>query len=282
MKLTHTAAWVGFTAAALVVTSACSTQSAKETADKAAEVVSNSDKIMAALTRATDRTEQLGSAEVKMTTDIGTGAPISMDGTYSWGDGFAYDVEMDTKAAQMQTLTDDPSIRVLFVDGAYYYDVDPQPSGPLAGKEWMKIDGSAVFGEKGKSALSGAGGGSPTASMKGLKYAKDVEDLGKETVGGQSTTHYRAVIDQSQMGKFKDAFGDQDSLMGSVTGGVNSITMDIWVGSGDLPVRMTQEIGAMKVTMDFEKFGETAEVKAPPAAQTGDLTEQLKDMQQQG
>ncbi|MEJ1195999.1 MULTISPECIES: hypothetical protein [unclassified Streptomyces] len=281
MKLTYTAAWVGLTAAAMVAATACGSEGAKtaaESADKAADTaVSKADTIMAALSRATDRTEELGSAEVRTTTDLGTGEPISMDGTYSWGDGYALDVEMDTEAAQMQELTDSPTVRTLFVDGAYYYDIDPQPAGPLAGKEWMKIDGSAVFGESGAAAMSGGGGGaSPADSMKGLKYASDVDDLGKETVNGKSTTHYRAVLDQEDMGKFKEAFSGADSLLNSATGG-SSITMDIWVGDKDLPVRLKQEFGAMEVTMDFDKFGATKEIVAPPAEQTGDLTEEVKN-----
>ncbi|MEV6618332.1 hypothetical protein AB0N31_31615 [Streptomyces sp. NPDC051051] len=270
MKVKYTAAWVGFTAAALVAATGCSSDPVRDTARKAAEVADGSEQIMAALTRATDRTEQLGSAEVRMTTDIGTGTPVAMDGTYSWGDGYAFDVQMDTAAAQMQQLQDAPTTRVLFVDGAYYYDVDPQATGPLEGKEWMKVDSSAVFGEQGSQALSGSNG-SPSASMKGLKYADDVENLGSETVNGKATTHYRAVVDQERMGKFKDAFG---TLTDS---GATSITMDVWVGAGDLPVRMVQEFGAVKVTMDFAGFGRTAAVKAPPAAQTGDLTEALKE-----
>ncbi|WP_346779888.1 hypothetical protein [Streptomyces sp. S3(2020)] len=174
MKLKHTAAWVGFTAAALVATSACSAESVKQTA----EAVDKTDAIMAALTRATDRAEKLGSAEVKVTTDLGTGTPIAMDGTYSWGDGTAYDVQMDTEAAQMQTVQDDPKIRALFVDGVYYYDVDPQASGPLKGKEWMSVDASALVGESGRASLSNGGGSNPTESLKSLKYAKDVKDLG--------------------------------------------------------------------------------------------------------
>ncbi|MFB7090295.1 hypothetical protein [Streptomyces sp. NPDC056296] len=281
MKLTYTAAWVGLTAAAMVAATACGSEGAKtaaESADKAADkAVSKADTIMAALSRATDRTEELGSAEVRTTTDLGTGEPISMDGTYSWGDGYALDVEMDAEAAQMQELTDSPTVRTLFVDGAYYYDIDPQPAGPLAGKEWMKIDGSAVFGESGAAAMSGGGGGaSPADSMKGLKYASDVEDLGKETVNGKSTTHYRAVLDQEDMGKFKEAFSGADSMLDSATGG-SSITMDIWVGDKDLPVRLKQEFGAMEVTMDFDKFGATKEIVAPPAGQTGDLTEEVKN-----
>ncbi|MCX5003966.1 hypothetical protein OHB05_15220 [Streptomyces sp. NBC_00638] len=209
-------------------------------------------------------------------------APIAAEGTYSWGDGFAYDVEMDTRAAKMELLTADPSIRTLLVDGVYYYDTDPQPSGPLEGKEWMKVDASAVFGEKGAQALSGSSNsGSPAATMRGLKYANDVEDLGKETVGGKATTHYRAVIDKDHMGKAKDALSSGDTLFNSVTGGTDSITMDVWVDAKDLPVRLKEVFGTVTVTMDFEKFGATADVKAPPAAQTGDLTKLVKKGAQQ-
>ncbi|MFI6035308.1 hypothetical protein ACIBBD_14275 [Streptomyces sp. NPDC051315] len=275
MKLRYTAAWVGCTAAAMLAVSACGGERVTDTAKKAADAVDQTDTIMAALARATDRTEQVGSAEVRMSTDLGTGTPIAMNGTYSWGDGLAYDVQMDTEASQMQTLQDDPTLRALFVDGAYYYDVDPQPSGPLAGKEWMRIDGSAVFGEAGSKALSNSNS-SPSASMKALKYAHDVENLGTETVNGKRTTHYRAVLDQADLGAYEDALG-AGNLMGSVTGGVDEIAMDVWVGDRDLPVRLVQEMGAMKVTIDFEKFGGTTEVKAPPAAQTGDLTEAVKE-----
>lgn len=270
MKLQHTAAWVGMTAVAMVATSACGAESVRT----AAEAVDKADTVMAALSRATDRTEKLGSAEVSMTTDMGTGTPVAMDGTYSWGDGFAFDVEMDAKAAQMQELTASPTVRTLFVDGAYYYDIDPQPSGPLRGKEWMKIDGSAIFGEQGASALSG-NTASPAASMKGLKYASDVEDLGGESVNGKSTTHYRAVLGPKDLGKFQEAYGE-DTLFGSMTGGSSRVVMDVWVGPGDLPVRIVQEIGAMKVSMDFDKFGATREVQAPPAGQTGDLTDEVQ------
>ncbi|MDG9690611.1 hypothetical protein QC281_10870 [Streptomyces sp. DH17] len=285
MRLRYGAAWVGLTAAAMVAATACGSESAgsaTESADKVAEsagkaadtAVSKADTIMAALSRATDRTEELGSAEVRTTTDLGTGEPIAMDGTYSWGDGYALDVEMDTEAVQMQDLTDSPTVRTLFVDGAYYYDIDPQPDGPLEGKEWIKIDGSVVFGESGAAAFSGGGGASPADSMKGLKYASDVEDLGAENVNGKPTTHYRAVLDEKDLGKFKEAFSGADSMLGS-TGG-DSITMDIWVGEKDLPVRLEQEFGAMKVTMDFDRFGATEKIVAPPAQEVADLSEEAK------
>ncbi|WP_282083334.1 hypothetical protein [Streptomyces tendae] len=277
MKLKYTAAWVGLTAAAMVAATACGSDGARTAAETADKAVDKADTIMAALTRATDRTEKLGSAEVRTTTELGTGEPIAMDGTYSWGDGYAFDAEMDTEAAQMQELTDSPTVRTLFVDGAYYYDVDPQSAGPLAGKEWMKIDGSAVFGESGAAAMSGAGGeGSPADSMKGLKYASDVEDLGKETVNGKPTTHYRAVVDEKDLGRFKEALRGDDSMLDSALGG-GSITTDVWVGAKNLPVRLKQDFGAMTVTMDFDKWGAAKDIVAPPADQVGDLTQEVKD-----
>ncbi|MFF4397014.1 hypothetical protein [Streptomyces sp. NPDC001480] len=275
MRLGKSAAWVACTAAALLATSACGTEGAKT----AAKTVDSAGKAMAALARATDRTEALGSAEVRMTTDLGNGTPVAMDGTFSWGDGFAMDADMDSKATGMEALTHSPKIRCLFVDGAYYYKVDPLPSSRYKGRTWIKVDGSAIFGEKGVQALAG-GNGSPSASMKGLKYANDAENLGTQTVDGRRTTHYRAVIDQAHMGRYKEAYG-KNSPMGSALG-IKSITMDVWVGSGDLPVRMKQQFGAVTVTMDFDKFGKTATVKAPPASKTADLTDVVKQQQKQG
>ncbi|MFF0199359.1 hypothetical protein [Streptomyces sp. NPDC005017] len=277
MKLRHTAAWAGVTAVALVTTSACGAGTARQAAD----AVGDADVIMAALARATDRTEELGSAQIDLTADMGTGTPVSMDGTYSWGDGYAFDVEMDTAAVQMQTLQDAPTTRMLFVDGVYYYDVDPQPSGPLAGKEWMSIDASAIFGEKGADALSGsAGTGSPAASMRSLKYAKNVSDLGEETVNGKPTTHYRAELGKEELGRLADVYSGEENPFNSATGAVTTVVLDIWVGGDDLPVRLKQDMGSADVTMDFKKFGATATVTPPPAAQTGDLTEQVAGMQQ--
>ncbi|MFF4898541.1 hypothetical protein [Streptomyces sp. NPDC001068] len=269
MKLKYTAAWVGFTAAAMVAVSACGSEGVKA----ATKAVDNGDKIMALLSRATDRTDALGSAKVRMSTDLGTGTPIAMNGTFSWGDGLAMDVLMDTKATKMEALQHSPTIRTLFVDGAYYYDVDPQPAGPLKGKQWMKIDSSALFGDKGAQAFSGNTAGNPAATLKYIKYADHVKDFGTETVDGKRTTHYQAVVSQAQMGKFKDAFAND--TVNAMTGG-GSMTMNLWLDAKDLPVRLKERIGKMTVTMDFEKFGATAPVKAPPAAQTGDLTELVK------
>ncbi|MYW65896.1 hypothetical protein GTY65_17810 [Streptomyces sp. SID8379] len=276
MKHLRTVAWAGITVAALTATTACSADNVK----RAAGAVDKADAIMAAFGRATDKTEELGSARVKMTTTLPSTGPIVMDGTYSWSDGLAFDVEMDTAQVKMQTLTASKKMHALFVDGAYYYDIDPQPSGPLKGKEWMKIDASAMFGKDGSAAMQGGADQSPTQSLKQLKFASDVKDLGEGKVNGQTATHYRATLDKKAMGKLNDAYNG-DTTAHKMLGDVDRITMDVWLDGKDLPVRMTQEMGTMTVSMDFAKFGGAKHITPPPATQTGDLTQAFKDMQAQ-
>ncbi|WP_055525694.1 hypothetical protein [Streptomyces graminilatus] len=272
MKLRYTAAWVGFTAVTLVSASACGTQTVKHAA---ANKVDDNGTIAAALARATDRTEKLGSAEISASTDLGTG-PIRMEGTFSWDHGFTYDVEMATKGTQMQLVAHSPTVHALLVGGAYYYSVGPRASGPFKGKHWLKIDGSVLLGKKGAQAMSGVESGDPSAVMGSLKYAQDTKNLGEQTLNGRRTTHYRAVIDTARLGKLKDVYGDKDSLLNSMSGGATSIDVDLWIGADDLPVRVKQVIGKATVTMDFRKYGTAVKVTPPPVAEVADLSALIK------
>ncbi|MBQ0947597.1 hypothetical protein ACWDYK_02590 [Streptomyces anthocyanicus] len=275
MKLKYTAAWVGLTAAAMVAATACGSDGAKTAAGTADKAVDKGTAVMAALTRATDRTEELGSAEVRTTTELDAtgGEPISMDGTYSWGDGAAMDVEMDTAAAQMSALQDDPTTRVVMVDGAYFYDVDPQPNGPLAGKEWMRVDVAAVTGEVGADNM--AANADPTATLRYMTASTEVADLGEETVLGRKTTHYRGSVGAEHVERSKLTEAEKKAAIAALKASGGKLTCDIWVDGKDLPVRITQTGAGMTVKMDFVKFGATKEITAPPAAETGDLTEQV-------
>ena len=275
MKLKYTAAWVGLTAAAMVAATACGSDGAKTAAGTADKAVDKGTAVMAALTRATDRTEELGSAEVRTTTELDAtgGEPNSMDGTYSWGDGAAMDVEMDTAAAQMSALQDDPTTRVVMVDGAYFYDVDPQPNGPLAGKEWMRVDVAAVTGEAGGDNM--AANADPTATLRYMTASTEVADLGEETVLGRKTTHYRGSVGAEHVERSKLTEAEKKAAIAALKASGGKLTCDIWVDGKDLPVRITQTGAGMTVKMDFVKFGATKEITAPPAAETGDLTEQV-------
>jgi hypothetical protein len=266
---------VGAAAVALTATAGCGAQAVQDAAKKA----SPADLTAAVLTRVTERTKEIGSAEVTVKTDLGSGSPITMTGTYSWGEGAAYDVMMDTAAAQMQSVQDDPQLRALMVDGAYYYNVDPQPSGPLVGKHWMRVDVAAVLGEEG--ARTAENNADPTAGLRFIGLSK-ADDLGEQTVGGKKAHHYHARIDKDLVAKGELSPEEKKTLLNSLTGPVDAITVDVWVDDKDLPVRLVQEMGNVKMSMDFRKFGSAKAVTAPPVSDTADLSDEVRDSQAQG
>ncbi|MFF3844157.1 hypothetical protein [Streptomyces sp. NPDC002328] len=255
---------------------ACSEDPVADAAKKATKVADSTQQARAALTRASDRTRELSSAEVETTTvvDAAGGRPISMSGTYSWGDGAAMDVEMDTSAAQLSSLQDDPTTQLKMVDGAYYYEIDPQPSGPLKGKHWMRIDVSAVAGEAGAASI--ADNADPTAGLRYIGASAKVQDLGEETVLGKKATHYQGSVGPEAINNSKLTDAEKKAALRAVSAGGGKITFDIWVDGEDLPVRLKQGGGGMTTTVDFLKFGATKTITAPPAADTGDLTAQVK------
>lgn len=263
------------TAAVTVVALAaagCTAQSVRNTADKA---VDHTESITAALSRVTARTQKLGSARLEMTIDRGSGSPVSMTGVYSWGKGAAFDITMDTVAAQLDSVQDDPRIRAKMVKGAYYYGVDPQPEGLLKGKHWLRVDVAAVLGQSGADSVQG--NADPTAGLRYFALSKNTKDLGAQTIRGTKTRHYHAKIDKDNIGTLKNALTKKDkkTLLSSLTGSVDSVTVDVWVDGKNLPVRLGEKFGKVKVTMDFLSFGSTRTITVPPASDTADFTDQL-------
>ncbi|MFD9307220.1 hypothetical protein ACFWCB_31890 [Streptomyces sp. NPDC060048] len=258
--------------AALIVTvglSACTAGSSvgKQAADTAETLV-------ATLTKASDEASKAGSAKVKMTVtmpDTG-GKPVTMEGVYSWGNGLAMEAEMPAKDLQMEDMVADGTVTMRLVQGAYYYGIDPAPDGPFKGKSWLKVEASAVLGDKGASAMN-TGNSDPTAGLKTLKWAKDVTKVGTETVNGKSAVHYHATIP-------KDRLGDAASLFGAVGGGsADELVADVWVDDQGMPARLSQTYGSVSADVEFQSFGVAKDIAAPPVDDTADMTEMIKNGQ---
>ncbi|MET9463945.1 hypothetical protein ABZY44_03800 [Streptomyces sp. NPDC006544] len=266
MKASRTATGI---AAALVVTvgvSGCAvgTSVGKKAADSAETLV-------ATLAKASDDASKAGSADVKMTVtmpDTG-GKPVQMNGVYSWGNGLAMEAEMPAKDLEMEDLVADGTITYRLVQGSYYYGIDPAPDGPYKGKTWLKLDASAVLGDKGVAAME-SGNNDPTAGLKSLKWASNVTKVGSEDVNGKSSVHYRATIPSSKLGDAASAFG---AMGGS---GSDELVADIWVDDKGMPSRLNQAYGTMSVNVDFLSFGVAKDISAPPAADTADITDLVK------
>ncbi|WP_330294502.1 hypothetical protein [Streptomyces sp. NBC_00503] len=267
MKTAKTAAGI---AAALIVAagaSGCSIGSSvgKQAADSAQTLV-------ATLTKASDEASKAGSAEVKMTVTMpeNGGKPVQMNGVYSWGNGLAMEAEMPAKDLEMEDLVADGTITYRLVQGAYYYGIDPAPDGPFKGKSWLKLDASAVLGEKGAAAMN-SGNNDPTAGLKSLKWASDVTKVGTEDVNGKKSVHYHATVPTSKM-------GDAAATFGAVAGsGVTELVADIWVDEKGMPSRLNQTFGGSTINVDFLSFGVAKDIAAPPAADTADITDMVKN-----
>jgi Predicted periplasmic protein (DUF2092) len=112
------------------------------------------------------------------------------------------------------------------------------------GKKWLKID----LARAGKAAgfnLSLLAAQDPQQALAYLRTLKSVTAVGKETVGGVSTTHYHAVASGS--------------------------TYDAWVGDDGYvhQVRVITTSGAkVSATTGLSDFGTAVTVTVPPAAQS--------------
>ncbi|MFG2874294.1 hypothetical protein ACGFYU_04665 [Streptomyces sp. NPDC048337] len=243
---------------------------ARAGAEAGKQAADTAEAMVAALTSASDAASKAGSAEVKMTVtspDTG-GKPTVMTGVYSWGNGVAMEAEIPAKDVQMEDLVKDGTVTYRFLQGAYYYQVDPAESGPLKGKTWLKLDASAVLGDKGAAAANNTNN-DPTAGLKMLKYAKGVDKVGKEDVNGKQTVHYKATIPMDKMDK-------NSAAAFQALGAGSEVVADVWVDDKGMPARVNQAFGTSSISMEFLSFGATKEIAVPPAADTVDITAEVK------
>ncbi|MGW6710753.1 hypothetical protein ACWGDE_38490 [Streptomyces sp. NPDC054956] len=257
--------------AALIVTaglSGCSAGTGTSVGKKAADTAET---LVQTLSKASDEASKAGSAKIKMSVtmpDTG-GKPVAMDGVYSWGNGLAMEAEMPAKDLQMEDMVADGTITMRLVQGAYYYNVDPAQDGPFKGKTWLKIEASAILGDKGASAMN-AGNNDPTAGLKTLKWAKNVTKVGTESVNGKNAVHYHATIPT-------DKLGDAASVFGAVGGGqAGELVADVWVDDQGMPAKLSQVYGNVSAEIEFLSFGVAKDIAVPPAAETADMTDLVK------
>ncbi|MET9854284.1 hypothetical protein ABZY57_15220 [Streptomyces sp. NPDC006450] len=228
--------------------------------------------LVATLTQASDEAAKAGSAEVELSVtmpDTG-GKPVQVNGTYSWGDGLAMEAEMPAEDLRMEDLVADGTITYRLVQGVCYYGIDPAPSGPFAGRTRLKVEASAVLGEQGAAGMN-AGDNDPTAGLKSLKWAGNVTEVGREDVNGKSSVHYRATVPADKLGGTKAMFG---AVGGS---GATELVSDLWVDDKGMPSRLNQTFGTVTVDIDFLSFGVAEDIAIPPAADTADITEAVKE-----
>ncbi|MEV5613472.1 hypothetical protein [Streptomyces sp. NPDC052225] len=173
------------------------------------------------------------SARVDATTDTGRGLTSRSTGTLAWSDGvegtLTVRVTGGELAATTRKLGGDPS-QTRFLPDAYYTRMTDAFASLQGGRHWIRYPYDA------HSDLT------PADSLKALGAAKDLRRVGRETVRGVLTTHYRGT------------YGKQH--------------LDVWIDSRHLLVQRTQRAGDFTSTVRYSDYGAEAAAERPPAHDT--------------
>ncbi|MET9567173.1 MULTISPECIES: DUF7537 family lipoprotein [Streptomyces] len=194
-------------------------------------------------------------------------------------------MDLEDGASTMTMTSQGQKIEQRVLDGVVYQKAPAEQRAQLKlpkDKTWMKIDPAK---------LDGAGGqvNDPAESFGFTKGVtdKDVEKVGTETIDGTSTTHYRVKVAVKDLAQGDQAKADQlEKQLGTST-----LPLELWL---DDEGRLRQETIKLTLkpqagegqkdqavtsttTLKFTDFGTEADVEAPAAADTVDVTKKLAD-----
>lgn len=200
---------------------------------------------------------EAGSAHFEATIEV-SGQTGDMSGDVdNLGDveNMAMDMAMDIGGQQLE---------IVLVDKALYIKGAAMSAEP--GKPWIKVDISDPNNPVSQ-LFQATNPSNFTAYLEGVT---SFEDNGPESVNGVETRHYTVTVDTAKMLKANPAFKGQDV---SSLGLPAEVTSEVYVDSNNLPIKMSVGMGsAGTFEASFSKYGEPADIEAPPANQVSEFS----------
>jgi hypothetical protein len=158
------------------------------------------------------------------------------------------------------------------------------------GKEWTKLDleeAMSTLGVGGSAKdLFGAAGQSPADALKLLERVGNVTEVGRETIDGAETTHYRATVDVEEA--LKSAGAPPEAIAAVQRAGIDTnVPVDVWIGVDDgyvhrLHLSYGTDVAGQKVggelTMTLSDWGADVNVDVPSDDQVLDATKLLSQL----
>ncbi|MDT0570719.1 hypothetical protein RM704_25215 [Streptomyces sp. DSM 3412] len=189
---------------------------------------------------------------------------------------------------------------VRFADGVIYAEGDAAAVGGPADKEWISA-GPAVWGRGAADnntyrVLPAPLEASPLAQSTLLTGAKEVREVGAETVDGSGTTHYRGTVTTKSLRAAQSAAPDEptrklrtDSLDQFMMLGIEeTLTVDLWVDDDGRAERYRLrgethalkegrlvDTGPLDLTVTLLDVDRPVTVETPAAEDTVDLAERV-------
>lgn len=161
-----------------------------------------------------------------------------------------------------------PEIRTLYSADSIYYEVPPNASSAFGGKTWARISLEEMV--QGAFDLS-----SPTPQpeifferLKGVD-AEDITTVGKESIRGTETTHYRVALTwQDYLANVPPETRDQQMSMLEASG-LEIEPLDVWIDKDGFARKLAFSTGnaertlSTAMTMELYDFGVDVEVQIP-------------------
>lgn len=187
--------------------------------------------------------------------------------------------------AMQLTMTVGPlQEEIRYVDNTMYLQVPEQYRQQItSGKPWGKAAPDSAIAKQLGSAQ--AEQNDPTQILEQIKDAGTIRSADRTTLDGQEVTHYVLDLDFAKaLSKLADNSGLTEQQLDQLKGKVQTIPMELWLNSDQLPVQVTEDLsgimqasgapasmGSMKMTMKYTDWGTPVTVETPPTDEVGDL-----------
>jgi hypothetical protein len=259
-------------AAALAGLAACTSSSGSSDRPTAEKPTASAPASLPALRTAERSTEQARTARVRSTTVMGTQLSLTADGVLAWRHGLSGALTIDytggTAAETMRGLGV-TSMEARYLADAYYARMGDTFAAKMGGKHWLRyayddlrtLGGGADLADQMRSTT-------PNQSVRLLLDSDDVRELGRETVDGQTTTHYAGTVEVEDVTDtgLRQRLQDAD---------VTAETLDIWINEKNLLVKKVEKTstanGRVTQTAHYSDYGVKVAVQKPPTADTEDF-----------
>jgi hypothetical protein len=246
-----------------LVLAGCGGGSSKQAAPK----VVSGDLIAAAATKSS----RAGSVEADFKIS-GPGVKGSGSGVFNTGSSRSGRLSMKVTVRSMEVPIDTVITgNVLYMRSSVFSQI-----GLSQSKQWVKVDLGQLAQQHGVD-LSSLADASPTpaSALSYLRGSGKVREVGKESIDGTETTHYKATVDLEKAAAQSDPDTRQALRRLIQESGVKSLPIDVWIdGKGYVrKVQYAQRTSGkdVKVTMNLHDYGKPVTVNPPPAHAVVDL-----------
>jgi hypothetical protein len=255
-------AFLGAIAVVLVV-AACGGGKSKQAAPKAV----SGELIVAAAAKST----KAGSVEADFKLS-GAGVKGSGSGVFNTGPSRSGQLTMKVTVRGMEVPIDTViSGNVLYMRSSVFSQLGLPPN-----KQWVKVDLGQLAQQRGIDLSSLANTSpTPTSALSYLRGSGKVREVGKESIDGAETTHYKVIVNLEKAAARSDPDTQKALRRVIQSSGVKTLPIDVWVdGKGYVrKVQYAQRAAGkdVKVSMNLHDYGKPVTVRPPPADSVVDL-----------